>query len=284
MPKPEKELNPAPKPSKGIYLAEVSIKEIKELLKNYENEQRIELSEHLMSIFGNIDEYFKTKDKEILSDYRNADFELVIKYGRKFKPFHDKGFHKLFSFETVLLEKGYYTEQEFKLLENQEKELSQSDVTQWIVGVLKFLHAVRYYTHMDGEPEFETTKIPELKETKEEHDGEMTEARQLLAIYFIFKAGFGIEPRHTHDISKVARFAHLMSRRRITSMQNSSIYEKLKTMPYYKKDESLIEDLKYIKPFFKELDMQKALELIDDEQEKAIQGLSPSKRNKYRAE
>lgn len=283
MPKTKKDQSSNLKPSKGVFLAETLIKEIKDVLAHYQPEQRVEMTQHLISVFWNVINYHKTRDENILTEFRNGEQELLFKYGKKFKPYHDKHFHKLFNLQGLLLAKGYYTDEEFKRLKGEDGELSQEDVSVWIARVLKYLHIDRYYSLMEIDPESEQIKALEIHGANEEQDEEMTEARQTLAIYYVLKAGFGIEARHGHDISKVARFAHLMSRRKITSVQNSSIYEKFKVLPYYKKHENLIEDLNFIRPFFEELDMQKILDLIDQELERAIQGLEPSKRKKYRS-
>ena len=108
---------------------------------------------------------------------------------------------------------------------------------------------------------------------KEETDLDMTEARRLLAIYFLFKATLGIEHRRHTDISHYARFAHLLLGKKIPKLDHSNIYKKYKKLPYFNKGQQLIKDLQYIKPFFAALELQKAIDMIEKEIETETEGL-----------
>jgi len=55
-------------------------------------------------------------------------------------------------------------------------------------------------------------------------------------------------------------------------------------MPNYKKSDQLIADLKFIKPYFEQLNIEKAVELIDEEIQRAIKELPSTARKKYRGE
>jgi hypothetical protein len=273
-----------PKPTKSVFLSQVIEREIKDVLSHFENEKKGVILEHLILLFKDLETYSHSQDEASYNRFAEREMELIKKHGRSMEPYRTHYFYKLFNSE-ILMEKGYYTSEEYNALGNEEKELTELEIKQICQAINRFLNGELQYSYLDKTTDgLSSAEAAGGIKGHEAKDEEMTEARQLLAVYFLLKAGFGIESRHTHDISKVARMAHLLLRRKITSIQNSSIYEKLKTMPYYKKDEHLIEDLKYIRPFFKELDVQKALELIDQELEAAIQGLPAAKRKNYRAE
>jgi hypothetical protein len=53
-------------------------------------------------------------------------------------------------------------------------------------------------------------------------------------------------------------------------------------MPNYKKGEHLIADLKFIRPYFEQLHIEKAVQLIDDEIQRAVKELPVATRKKYR--
>ena len=53
-------------------------------------------------------------------------------------------------------------------------------------------------------------------------------------------------------------------------------------MPNYKKDEQLIVDLKFIRPYFEQLHIEKGVKLIDEEIQRAIKELPVGVRKKYR--
>ncbi len=265
--------------AKGIYLSQVIGKEVQEVLSHYEEEQKIEIAEHLILMFQEIREYFKTKDESVYTKYAERENALLKKYSKAFKPFTSKKFYELFDFGIILSQKDYYTEEEFNNLEDQENDLAELDIKQLTQAMNNLLNGELHYLYLEREPQFETNS--EEKSSKDEDDKEMTEARQLLAIYYLLKSGFGIEHRSSNSVSDVTLFAHLLLGKKFTSLQASSIYKKYKLIPNYNKDEQLIKDLKYIKSYFEKLDLQKALELINKELEATIKGLLPAKRKNY---
>lgn len=260
---PHKENNPAPKPAKGFYLAQSCIKDIKEVLEDFKGPQRLEMVEHFWKLFDEIENDFQNGNNEGLESYQKRAEDLLKRYGRTLKPYQSKYFYKLFTFPVLLHITGYYTTEEFNALQNQEYLLSQEDVSQWLDRVRKFLHADRYYYYLERDPEFETTVNTEISGTREESDKEMTEARRLLAIYYILKVGFNIEPKQSHSAAALARLSHLLLGKPLTDAQNSSIYKKYKKMPEVNSGSVLVKDLRYIRQYFEELDLQNILELID---------------------
>lgn len=271
------------KPRKAVYLSMVTGKEIGNALIKYEGEQKIELAEHLIKTFDDIQEYFKTKDEDVYQRYANREMELLKKYRKFFQPFADLSIYKLFDFDLLLAEKNYYTSKEFNSLKSGEGDLSENDVKEWCGSMKRMLYSALHFSYLEKEPEFETT--PNAKEqpvgTKDEDNKEITEARQLLAIYFILKSGFNIEHRGTNSISEVTRFAHLLTGTKFTTLQKSSIYKKYQLIPNYNKEEYLIKDLRFIRPYFEALNIQKAIELIDKEIEVSIKELPLSKRKSF---
>ena len=245
------------KTSKSDHLAKVYIKEAEELLNHYETAQRIEMAEHLMQLFMELDEFYKTKNQDLKDNFYKREHDLLLRYGREFEPYTKKSFHKLFDFSILLSETDYYTVEEFNALKEQEYELSQLDVSRWISKVLRYLESTRYHAYLARTPQFE------LNGTEEEHDKEMTEARRLLAIHFILKAGFNIEPKISHSATALAHLAHLLLGKRFTSAQDSTIYKKYLKMPEFNSGSVLVKDLNYIRHYFEELDMKNVLELID---------------------
>ena len=269
-----------PKLSKSVFLSMAVGKEITEVLNCYENEQKIEIIDHLLLTFDDLLAYFKSRDEEIYKRYADRELTLLKKYGKNFKPFSHKSMYKLFYFDTVLLEKDYYTSEEYNKLTNNEGELTENDVTGFVNAMKRRLHGEAYHLYLEQEPQVEI-KAQQLTVDKDETDKDITEARQLLAIYYLLKSGFDIEHRGTNSVSETARFAHLMTGTKFTTLQKSSIYKKYQLIPNYNKEEYLIKDLRFIRPYFEALQIQKALELIDKEIETSIKELPLSKRKQY---
>lgn len=270
-----------PKINKIHYLSKVIADDVLEIVEHYQNEQRIEISEHLIKTFDEVLEYHKNNGSlEIYRRYAHRENELLKKYGKAFKPYVAKKFYKLFDTETLLLERDYYTSEEFNKLEEDEKKLTIDEITAIINNIQRIPHNELYFFYLEREPQFETKEKESLSE-KDEADKDITEARQLLAIYFLLKAGFDIEHRGSNSISETTRFAHLMTGTKFTTLQKSSIYKKYQAIPNYNKEEYLIKDLRFIRPYFEALYIQKALDLIDKEIETSIKELPLARRKHY---
>ena len=168
------------------------------------------------------------------------------------------------------MEQGYYTPEEFNALTKEEQKLKDEDVIAFCNYMNRELSDKLYDLYLeDGNVE----KVDVDLSGKEETDLDMTEARRLLAIYFLFKATLGIEHRRHTDISHYARFAHLLLGKKIPKLDHSNIYKKYKKLPYFNKGQQLIKDLQYIKPFFAALELQKAIDMIEKEIETETEGL-----------
>ena len=55
-------------------------------------------------------------------------------------------------------------------------------------------------------------------------------------------------------------------------------------MPNYKTDSRLIEDLKFIRPYFVDLGLESAIKMVDEEIKRAIKELPYNERKKYKGE
>lgn len=250
-----------PKVKKGIFLSDVAMKEIDEVLAHYEPAQQIELAEHLRKIFKEVGQYFKTNDEAVYNGYVERQDALLTKYGKLFKPFAHKRFDNYFDFTRLLSLKDYYTAEEYNQLASN-VDLSQLDINELTTSMNNFLSGKLHFLRLDMEPQFE---VASKNATKEEDDTGMTEARQLLAIYYLLKSTLSIEHRSHGDVTTYARFAHLLLGKKFSKMADSSIYKKYKKLPNVNKGKQLISDLEYIKPYFQQLNLQKAIDLIDKE-------------------
>jgi len=247
-------------------LSRIVLKDIQEVLGNYNLEQKIEVVEHFIKLFEELKEYSETKDfVEPLKQFTNRELELLKRYRSAYKPYEIKNFVGLFDLDNVLLDKGYFTEEEFKKLTKEKRRLPEQDLISFCSFMDNALREKLYSIYIeDGADQENLANIQQ----KEENDKEMTEARRLLALHYLFKATLGKDYRLRTDISVYARFAHLLLGKKITKLQNSNIYKKFKELPTYNKGRQLIQDLNYIKPFFMELEIQNAIELIEKQIEK----------------
>jgi hypothetical protein len=251
-------------------------------LKHYDLPQRLELTEHLQFTVDLIFLYAKTDNADIYHYYLELEDELLTKYRKAYKPYFVKQFFTYFWFDTVLLDKGIYTEEEYNRLTLEQRRLTVEEIVDFVNRCRDILHYGRAIIYLQMEPEGAIQKAETIVLPQEEPDKEATKARQLLAIYYLLKAGFDIEHRSTHPVSDVVRLAHLLTGTKLTNMQNSDIYKKYSLMPNYKKDEQLIADLRFIRPYFEQLHIEKGVKLIDEEIQRAIRELPVGVRKKYR--
>jgi hypothetical protein len=268
MPNPKNNKESKPKPRKSVYLAQYYSKLIDQLIAPFETEQRIELSEHFLRTFSEVEEYYTARTEEVRERHRQRDTALLKKYGKAYKAIANAHFSRLFDFTTLLVETGYYTSEEFNQLKDQENQLSRLDIEQLVHAISSFLDYSMAFSYMEREPQFEAKKTEDLSGTRGESDKEMTEARQVLAVYFLLKVGFNVEYRSAniaHSSVAIARLIHLLHGKPFTAAQNSSIYAKYKKMPEYNSGTVLVKDLRYIRQYFEALDMKNVLELIDEQ-------------------
>jgi hypothetical protein len=91
-----------------------------------------------------------------------------------------------------------------------------------------------------------------------------TNSQLVLIFYYFFKQN-GLEPRVSIDISPLAKFIHLITGREFKAVTSSDFYKKLQTVPNFKTDKELINDLEAIKPLFKKVQLIEVVKMIENE-------------------
>ena len=94
--------------------------------------------------------------------------------------------------------------------------------------------------------------------------GGYTNSQLVLIFYYFFKQN-GLEPRVSIDISPMAKFIHLITGREFKAVTSSDFYKKLQTVPNFKTDKELINDLEAIKPLFKMVKLNEVVKMIENE-------------------
>lgn len=269
---PDNEVNTIPHRSQAVpLLAQKFVRDYENVVKGYHTLQKLELTDHLISVLEVMTQYEETGDAAIWEKHKDKEETLLKKYGRALKPYSDLSFYKYFHFDTVLAEKGIYSAEEFNRLSPDEQGLSSKERHAFFRLCRNTLLNAKSFLYLQMEPE----NVEAITDIADETDSDpaFTKARQLLAIFYLLKASFDLEPRTTHPVSAFARFAHLLTGTKITNLQNSDIYKKYSQMPDYKSGALLIDDLKFIRPYFEELNIVKALELIDEQIDEAAKKL-----------
>lgn len=264
----KKTANTSPPRSQAVpLLAQMFVRDYEDAVNKYDLSQRLEITDHLISVLELMSQFAETDDDATWQQYRDKEESLSKKYGRTLNPYSELSFYKYFHFDTVLAEKGIYSTSEFNRLSSDEQGLSPKERQAFMRLCRNCLLNAKNFLYLQMEPE----NVEAITDIPNETDWEpaFTKARQLLAIYYLLKAGFSIEHRITHPVSAFTRFAHLLTGTKITNLQNSDIYKKYSQMPDYKSGERLIDDLKFIRPYFEELNIAKALELIDEQIQQA---------------
>ncbi len=230
-----------------------------EVLTRYNHAEKIEITEHLMLIFQLASGYIKTGNEKFAELIESYEDDLLTKYRSRLVAYFSKGFIKYLLFDNVISEMNLVTKEEFDAMTPGEQEFKEEDKEEFLLMSQNALSHARklLYLHDKGDV-LPTFTIEETTITADEPDKGMTKARQLLAIYYFLKASLGIEGRDSSSISGIARFIHLLTGTKFTTIQNSDIYKKYLQMPNYKKDNQLITDLKFIRPYFVDLGLDSA--------------------------
>lgn len=228
-------------------------KDFRGVMEHYSMEDKIYLTERLIDVT----DLFVHRNNEDYANEANAIFEdLLKKYRNKLKPFVMASFPTYYDVAYCLTEHSIISAKEFNARSPQP--LNDAAFHHFLELVTRLLTNVRYEFYLESEH-------PDLdKAIENDTASEFTLARQLLTLYFLLKT-LGIEPRSTVDIAPVARFAHLITGTSFHTLQNSNLYKKLKKVPNFKEDKALIKDLEFIIPFFKEINLEKTVLLIENE-------------------
>jgi hypothetical protein len=267
-------------------LAQRFMKDYRNAIMHYELPEKLELTDHLWFALDLIFIHAHTNNENIYSYYLELEDELLRKYRKTFKPYLVQQFFQYFWFDEVLIEKEIYSQEAFYRLEHEWRRLSVEEITDFVEHCRDFLNHARVLIYLKMEPEasgveqIQLTALPVPEQP--EQDKDITKARQLLSIYFLLKSGWEIEPRSSHPVSAIVRFAHLLTGTKFSNLQNSDLYKKYTQMPHYKTGEQLISDLKFIRSYFEELHIEKAIQLIDEEIQNTVKELPFATRKKYR--
>ncbi len=264
-------------------LARRFVQEYESILTAYALVEQLVLTDHLLLLMEQLGHYAEERDEQYYEIYRKQEDTLLQKYGSRIQVYRDKQFYKYFDLDQVLEEKGIYTVEQYNVLENQA--VTPGEIRMFISMCRNVLYQHRtnlYLQDAGKEPQQQIPLNGDAAElTADEPDKEITKARQLLTIYYFLKASLGIEARDSNSVSAVARFIHLLTGTKFTTIQNSDIYKKYLQMPNYKKDGQLIADLKFIRPYFENFGLDSAVKLIDEELARAIKELPFGERGKY---
>lgn len=91
-----------------------------------------------------------------------------------------------------------------------------------------------------------------------------TESQQILSLHFLL-SHVGLQTRTDHSLADFTRFTHLLSRSPITKVDNSPKLKSIKRLLDYKSNHPTLKDLEFILPFFKNIGLEGAVKLIEQE-------------------
>ncbi|WP_133162695.1 hypothetical protein [Flavipsychrobacter stenotrophus] len=255
-----------------------------QMIRSYNHAQKIEITEHLLRAIDYIINYVQSKDAGDWGKYADAETELLKKYRSDLQPYANAQLYKYFDFRRVLGAKDIIPLETLNAMKSaQEQSLSDEEIGLFLEDTKRSLSNALYFLYLSDKKEAdEPITLNDSIAVTDETDKDITKARQLLAIYYFLKASLGIEGRDSNSSSCIARFVHLLTGTKFTTIQNSDIYKKYLQMPNYKTDGKLIEDLKFIRPYFIDLGLESGVKMIDEEIQRAIKELPFNERKKYK--
>lgn len=242
-----------------------------DIIEQYEPSLQVELTEHLMRMMEYLQLFSQQKDNAVYQEMAAAETALLKKYGSLLLPYSRKKFHGYFFYQTVLMEKGIVTNENGPVaaddicLSGDEISMLADNCYRFLDGalvqLLLLVNPCENDTANTAIAGSETAAEPEL--TEPEDGSEYTQARQLLALHYLLAAEHETELRTNATVAAVTRFAHFITGKPFSKLRNSGIYKRCLRMPNFKTGEPLIEDLLYIRQYFMELNIVRAVQLID---------------------
>jgi hypothetical protein len=268
-----------------LLLAQRFIRDYDEVIKSFSGKDKLNITEHFLQVLQLQEQYQQTKEEADYKKYVAVEEDLLRQYGAALKPYRAKQFYVYFDAGLVLIEKGIYNAEVFNQLPPKEQDLPLNAMEQFIHICTNTLQRERDNLLLSGVSVTNDTinaKEGAALNGKDEtvNDTQATKARQLLAMYYLFKT-VGIEHRTNQSVSAIARFVHLLTGTKFTSIQNSDIYKKYLLMPNYKQGEALIKDLTFIRDYFTEAGLEEAVQQIDAEINRCVLELPLTLRKKW---
>ncbi len=261
----------------------------------------LEIINHLFGVLQLLEQSASLEGEDegnIYKTYWEGEERLTLKWGRLIKPYRQQQFQQYFDKCFMLTEKAVISLEEYsKMSSGEEQCVSEVEMLEIVDDVRRFLETTRQTLLLEQPPSQEAmealSKDPDSiarlqnlsgieagrdhdksdnkkDKVKDKEDGEEerafgnTKTRSRLALYYLVKAA-GVEPRADSAVSALAKLAHFITGEKLTTLNNSNTYKFYLSMPEYKTAKGRLEDLNYIRPFFEELGMNKALDLIDAE-------------------
>jgi hypothetical protein len=265
-------------------LAKKFDEDYKTVMQHYTIEEQIELTKHLINIVELFQEYQKDVTKDPFKSWQQEERILQEKYRDRLQPLKAKSFYKYFNYDIVITEKELFSPEEFNKMQPEEQVLTEKEIDTFLTLCHKDLNNALDYLYLEPADDKIKKEKPMNKEEAigDMPDKEITRSRQMLTIYYLLKAGFDIEHRKNSNVSDVAKFIHLFTGTKFNGLSSSEIYKKYKAIPNHKEGTELIKDLKFIRPYFQSLEINKAVELINADIEKALKDIPLNERKKYR--
>lgn len=253
--------------------------DVTDIQKDLPQEPQEDFILHLIKLIKAIKSYSESSDEGILTTFTADNTALLKKHGKALSDYHNKGFHKYFQFETILVDKGIISGAEFNKLPAEEQSLTKDEINAFCRTCLNVLSMeLNYFYLRQGEekPKDQSEDI-EIKVPK----GSITLTRQVLTIYYFLTYGLGIK-RNGHDQTTIARLIHLLLGVKLDDAVKSEIYKRYLKMPNYTSDLRQVQDLQFIRPYFEALGMIPCLDAIDKDIAQTMQELSLSDKARYK--
>jgi hypothetical protein len=255
--------------------------------------QALEITSHLLDVLDFLEQYATNEDGSIYKTFWQGEEKLIVKWGRLAKPYKEQKFQTYFDPISILTEKEIVTIEEYNSYKSGEEQCVSAEELKAVVESARHsLQIVRDNLLTEQPPAQEAmdalSKDPTAIEQKSpaathvskkeglgqnaedsedegaEKDSKFTKSRSRLALYFLVKAA-GVEPRADSAVSALAKLAHLITGEKLSSINNSNTYKFYLGMPDYKTAKGRLADLHFVRPYFEDLSMERALIMIDEE-------------------
>ena len=162
-------------------LAQKFYTDYKVVMKHYEIEEKIELTQYLQNLFSIYLAEEETK-KDDIKWIKNERERLKIKFGKKYKAFRAGQLHTFLNFEIVLAEKDIYSTEEYNNLMDESQSLSDEERKAFLNYCGNALQNSLDELYLELEPESQAISgVPEIKKVNGKVKREANDKRTCLS-------------------------------------------------------------------------------------------------------
>ncbi len=248
------------KPNRSQYpalLADKFMKDYDMAAKEFPDNKRTELTDHLLECLEIIEEFYaNNEDKKLWKKYAGNEEHFIKKHGKRLKIYRQKNFHYYYSIEHALVEKDVISSGQFNSLPSNEQGLSIKEMEKFVSIIRNRLNLDKEFTLLRQIPEdeaeeklagTETSKTLKKGKLKREAQDKLTclsQEQTVLLMYYLQQERVFLKDEYLTDMDAGKAFEILTGYSQHTLRQNLSKFNLYQNKANLKELDNLLTRLK----------------------------------------